>query len=82
MGELSCPAVSERNACYNIAQSMMTDKDGFYRLPGLYAGKNNVVWVSKEGFEDPFPPRPEASEGGQFVTIDNDTRFDGRLVRR
>jgi len=65
-----------------IIQSAMTDKNGVYRISGLYPGRNNVIWLAKPGFEDPFPPRPEASEGGQVVTIDGDTLFDVQLVRR
>jgi hypothetical protein len=64
-----------------ILQSAMTDKNGVYRISGLYPGKNNVIWLGKPGFEDPFPPRPEASEGGQVVTIDGDTLFDVQLAR-
>jgi hypothetical protein len=79
--ELSCPALPEMCAAQNIVQSVMTDTNGFYSFSGLYAGKNNVVWANKEGFKDPFPQRPEASEGGQTVTIDGDTRFDIQLVR-
>jgi len=65
-----------------ILQSALTDKKGVYHLSGLYPGKNNVIWLAKQGFDDPFPPRPEASEGGQFVTIDGATPFDVQLVRR
>ncbi len=65
-----------------IYQTVMTDKNGVYRISGLYAGRNNVIWLAKQGFEDPFPPRPEASEGGQVVTVDGETPFDVPLVRR
>jgi hypothetical protein len=65
-----------------IFQSAMTDKSGVYRISGLYPGKYNVIWLSKQGFEDPFPPRPDASEGGQVVTIDGATLFDVQLLRR
>jgi hypothetical protein len=66
----------------NLLQRVTTDKNGYYRLPGLYAGTTNVVWVNKDGFADPFPPRPEASEGGEPVTMDGDKRLDIELVRR
>ena len=65
-----------------IVQSTTTDKNGVYSIPGLYPGDNNFIWAAKDGFQDPYPPRPEASEGGQAVTIDGDTRFDILLVRR
>ena len=64
-----------------ILQSAMTDSNGVYRISGLYPGRNNVIWFAKPGFDDPFPPRPEATEGGQLVTIDNETPFDVQLVR-
>jgi len=71
----SCPAY--------ISQTTKTDKRGLYSFSGLYSGQENVVWASKEGFEDPFPQHsPENSEGGQAVPIDGNTRFDIRLVRR
>ena len=66
-----------------ISQTTKTDKRGLYKFSGLYSGQGNVVWVSKEGFEDPFPQHdPGNSEGGEAVTIDGDTRFDIQLVRR
>jgi hypothetical protein len=65
-----------------IFQSVMTDKNGFYSVSGLYPGKNNSIWAAKAGFEDPYPPRPEAPEGGQALSIDGNTSFDILLVRR
>jgi hypothetical protein len=65
-----------------ILQNTITDKNGFYSIPGVYPGKYNLVWAAKDGFQDPYPPRPEASEGGQGVTVDGDTRFNIVLVRR
>jgi hypothetical protein len=65
-----------------VSQTTQTDKRGLYSFSGLYSGHGNVVWASKEGFEDPFPQDPENSEGGQAVTIDGNTRFDIQLVRR
>jgi hypothetical protein len=66
-----------------ISQTAKTDKRGLYSFSGLYSGQGNVVWAGKEGFEDPFPQHyPENSEGGQAVTIDDNTRFDIQLVRR
>jgi hypothetical protein len=42
--------------------------------------------VTKEGFEDPNSPErpesPEAPEDGHAVTIEGDTRFDVRIIRR
>jgi hypothetical protein len=67
-----------------VSQTTKTDRKGFYSFSGLYSGRNNGVWVIKEGFDDPLgvPRYPENSEGGQSVTIVGDTRFDIQLVRR
>jgi len=65
-----------------IVQNTMTDKNGFYSIPGLYLGKYNFIWADKAGFEDPYPPRPEAPEGGQDLSIDGNTQFDILLIRR
>jgi carboxypeptidase family protein len=66
-----------------LFQTATTDKNGFYSIPGLYPGKYNVIWASKDGFDDPFPAQyPENSEGGRAITIDGDSRFDLQLVRR
>lgn len=65
-----------------LFQTATTDKNGFYSIPGLYPGKYNVIWASKDGFADPFPAHyPENPEGGQATTIDGDSRFDIQLLR-
>jgi len=70
----SCPV--------SIFQTTTTDKTGFYRFSGLYAGKKNSVGVSDEAFGDPRTD-PNGPEGnGQDVTINGDTRLDLQLVRR
>jgi hypothetical protein len=80
----SPPFFSSTKGCpVYISQTAKTDKRGLYSFSGLYSGQVNVVWASKEGFEDPFPQHyPENSEGGQALTIDGNTRFDIQLVRR
>lgn len=66
-----------------LFQTATTDKDGFYSIAGLYQGQYNVIWASKDGFADPFPPHyPENTEGGQAITIKGDSRIDIQLVRR
>jgi len=65
-----------------VLQSATTNKNGFYTIGGLYQGPNNFIWVTKAGFEDPYPQRPGASEGGDALTIDGDTRFDLVIIRR
>ena len=68
-----------------IFQTVTTDKQGRYTFSGLYAGKENSIGVSKEGFEDPLGSSdgPEGpGTNNQAVTIDGDTRLDVQLVRR
>lgn len=66
-----------------LFQTATTDKSGFYSISGLYPGKYNIIWASKDGYADPFPPQyPDNSEGGQAITINGDSRFDIQLVRR
>ena len=48
-----------------------TDKNGFYRIPGLYDGIDTVE-TSKEGYHDTT----------KEVSISSDTRFDIQLIRR
>ena len=48
-----------------------TDRDGFYRIPGLFVGVE-VVETAKEGYESTK----------SSVSITGDTRFDITLVRR
>jgi hypothetical protein len=51
-------------------QSAMTDKNGFYKILGMFNGTSSV-YVSKDGYETET----------DRVTIDGDTRFDAQLVR-
>jgi len=71
----------------SISLAARTDRNGMYRITGLYAGRKNYLSASKAGFDDPRTD-PNAQEGsghegeGQEVVIDGDTRIDLRLVRR
>ena len=65
-----------------LFQTAMTDRSGLYSIPGLYLGNYNVIWATKDGFADPFPPHyPDNAEGGRAITNDGDSRFDIQLVR-
>ena len=65
-----------------LFRTAMTDRNGLYSIPGVYLGNYNVIWATKDGFDDPFPPHyPDNSEGGRAITIDGDSRFDIQLVR-
>ena len=66
----------------SITQRATTDRNGHYSLPGLYPGPNNVVYIDKDGFEGPFPPRPEAPEGEAPIALNGDQQLDIQLVRR
>jgi len=75
---LSAATARSANA---VTRRATTDRNGHYSLPGLYPGPNNVVYITKEGFEDPFPPRREAPEGGAPITLTGDQQLDIQLVR-
>jgi hypothetical protein len=79
--ELSCTA-TDMGCAHGVSRTVKTDLNGFYSISGLYPGKHNGVWVTKEGFLDPYPPRPEAPEGGAMIAMDADVRFDVQLLRR
>ena len=70
-----------------VSQDAITDRNGFYRIPGLYAGSRNSIGLTKDGFEDPRVDS-NAQEGsgregkGQEVVIAGETRIDLQLVRR
>jgi hypothetical protein len=79
---LSC--APDSNGCsVNVGQSAVTDKHGFYMIPGLYAGKENAVWVSIDGnyYADDPPPSTPCEGCFRVVTINGDTRVDIQLVR-
>jgi len=83
---LSCQASAICGSA--MVSRTVTDREGSYRFSGLYSANTadsyqaiNIVWVTKPGYIDPFPPRPEASEGGQFVRLIGNTRFDVHVVR-
>ena len=65
-----------------LFQTATTDKNGLYRIPGVYPGNFNVIWAVKDGFDDPFPAHyPENPEGGRPITVNGDSRFDIQLAR-
>jgi hypothetical protein len=67
--------------------SATTDRNGAYRLPGLYPGTKNDIAASKEGFEDPLAGSDHSDgshsqSNGRRLTITADTRYDIQLLRR
>lgn len=79
---MSCNAVS-KGCLYNASQTVKTDKTGSYRFQGLYAGKNNFLWITKQGYDVVgLPPIATCDHCNTTVTLDGDTQFDVQLVRR
>ena len=72
---------SNRVGCANPTKSATTDARGLYAVPGVYSGAQNLIWVTKAGFELPSSVRADG-EGAQLVNVKGDTRFDVQLVRR
>jgi hypothetical protein len=82
LAEMSCNAVS-RGCLYNILQNATTDSEGQYRFTGLYAGRNNFVWVTKEGYDVVgAPSTPSCDNCNAIVPLSGDTRVDFRIVKR
>ena len=82
LAEMSCNAVS-RGCLYNLLQNATTDNEGQYRFTGLYAGSNNFVWVTKEGYDVvDAPPTPSCDNCNAIVPLSGDTRVDFHIVRR
>lgn len=79
---MSCNAVST-GCLYNVFVRTTTDGNGYFSLPGLYGGKNNFVWVYKEGYEPVgMPPIGTCDHCNQVLTLSADTRFDVEVARR
>lgn len=80
---MSCNAVS-KGCLYNVFQSVKTDKNGIYRFQGLYSGKNNFLWVTKEGYDvvGMPPPMQTCDYCNASLTLDGDAQFDIQLTRR
>ena len=78
---MSCNAVSA-GCLYNVTQTVRTDRTGSYRLRGLYAGKNNFLWVTKEDYEVVGrPPVPTCDYCNGTVFLSDDTILDLRIAR-
>lgn len=78
--ELTCDAV--RPGCsINRVVSTKTDANGYYSLAGLYAGRDNFLWLTKPGFRIDVQLSPGCDFCYRSVTIDGDTRLDIELAR-
>jgi hypothetical protein len=65
---------------YGLSHSTTTDKQGRYSVPAVYATQN-FICATKEGYQGSSNPS-ECEGQAESLTVDGDTRFDIRLVRR
>lgn len=78
INETSCPS----GPCpAPTTLSATTDDNGYYSIPGLFPGGNNIIWVTKAGYEPAVPPNDDCGGCTQVLTISGDTRFDIPLVQ-
>ena len=68
----------EKGGCQG--QNATTGVDGLYRL-SLYAGLNGI-YVTRAGYAFDGPILPNCDDCIALITLNDDTRFDLRLVRR
>jgi hypothetical protein len=67
----------------NVVQHTATDSDGAYRVTGLYSGRNNFVWITKEDYEFVGrPAMPSCGNCNQIVEMNGDTSVYIELARR
>lgn len=66
------------------AYDVRTDKDGGYRIAGVYDGTLNFLWARNAVYEMAAPMAPGTCPDGcdRVVTVDGETRLDIELVRR
>jgi hypothetical protein len=77
--DLTC---SPHLVCGGYSQYTTTDSDGAYRITDLYAGNENYVWITKDGYEPVDPEMPNCDNCNEIVEMNGDTRLDIELVRR
>jgi hypothetical protein len=77
-GANNCPGES------TVGYDAKTDKDGGYRIAGLYIGSLNYVWISKEGYSVVSPMAPGTCGDGcdRSPVIKGESRLDVELARR
>jgi hypothetical protein len=71
----NCPAAT------TAFREVTTDKDGAFRIPDVYDGPLNFLWILKEGYKaaDPIPAGCDGCD--RIVAISGDTRLDVEVVR-
>jgi hypothetical protein len=80
--EMTCDAANP-GCGVNVLQRTTTGIDGAYRITGLYPGRNNFVWITKEGYEPVGRPAvPTCDNCNQIVEMIDDTLLDIELARR
>jgi hypothetical protein len=77
-GAWNCPSAA------TASYSVQTDRDGGYRIAGVYPGDLNFLWVRNEVYDLVNPMAagtcPDACD--RVVEVSGDTRLDIDLVRR
>jgi hypothetical protein len=66
-----------------VGHNVTTDKDGAYRIPGVYDGDLNYLWVRNEVYElvNPMPVGTCPDGCDRVVTVSGDTTLNIDLVR-
>lgn len=66
------------------SHEVITDKDGGYRIAGVYDGSLNFLWARNAVYEMAAPMAPGTCPDGcdRVVTVNGETRLDIELVRR
>lgn len=82
--ELSCDPAGPIGCPVHISSAVVTDKNGFYSISGLFSGTgNNTVWASKAGYQDSTTDLPACEAAPcRIINVNGDTRLDIQLVRR
>ena len=67
-----------------ISREVTTDKDGVFRIPDLYNGTLNFLWITKDGYKPAGPNEPFGSCDGcdRIVSVNGDTRLDIEVIRQ
>ena len=77
-GTWNCPSA------FTAAYSVQTDRDGRYRIGGVYPGDLNFLWVRNDVYALVNPMAAGTCPDGcdRVVVVTGDTRLDIDLVRR
>ena len=67
-----------------ISREVTTDKDGAFRIPDLFNGPLNFLWITRDGYKPAEPNEPFGSCDGcnRIVSVNGDTRLDIEVIRQ